>query len=75
MKSLPGITLAVVVMLISLPLADFIGRLILTLQGIDPSGKASPVSGVLVAIVIGIIIRNAVKLANGLFSSPGSITA
>lgn len=62
MKSIPGVLLAVVVMLISLPLSDLIGRSVLALQGIDPIGKASPVSGVLVAIVIGIMIRNAIKL-------------
>jgi len=33
------------------------------LQGIDPTGKASPLSGVLVAILIGIIVRNTIGVA------------
>jgi len=60
---LPGLILSVSIMLVALPLADWIGGSILALQGIDPTGKASPLSGVLVAILIGIIVRNTIGVA------------
>src|SRR3970040_1735991 len=53
----PGVALAAGIMLAALPLADLAGRALLSAQGIDPAGKASPVSGVLVAILIGIFGR------------------
>lgn len=49
-------------MLIALPAADYAGRWILSLQNIDPAGKASPVSAVLVAIIIGLLLRNLLPL-------------
>jgi uncharacterized integral membrane protein (TIGR00698 family) len=61
-RLLPGAALAVLVMLVSLPLAERGGRLLLAAQGIDPAGRASPISGVLVAIVIGMLIRNLLPL-------------
>ena len=60
---LPGLILSASIMLVALPLADWIGGSILALQGIDPTGKASPLSGVLVAILIGIIVRNTIGVA------------
>lgn len=59
---LPGLVLSLLVMMVALPLSDWIGRLLLAAQGIDPAGKASPISGVLVAIVIGIAVRNTLTL-------------
>ncbi len=61
-KLVPGVVLSVAVMLVALPLADLIGAWILRWQGIDPAGKASPLSGVLVAIVLGMLISNLVRL-------------
>jgi uncharacterized integral membrane protein (TIGR00698 family) len=61
-RLLPGVALAAAVMLASLPLADAIGRALLSAQGIDPAGRASPVSGVLVAIVLGMLLRNLLPL-------------
>lgn len=58
----PGVAFSAVIMLISLRLADWLGRLLLAAQGLDPASASSPVSGVLVAIVVGIIIRNTVPL-------------
>lgn len=58
----PGVALSVAIMLASLHLAGWAGRALLSLQGIDPAGKSSPVSGVLVAILVGIVIRNLVGL-------------
>lgn len=61
-RLLPGVALAGAIMLVALPLADLIGAWILRLQGLDPTGKASPLSGVLVAIVIGMLVSNLVRL-------------
>lgn len=66
LKIIPGAALAASLMLLALPLADVIGTGILSLQGIDPTGKASPLSGVLVAIVLGIVVSNLVKLPESL---------
>ncbi len=54
----PGLVLSVAIMLASLYLAGWAGKGLLSLQGIDPAGKSSPVSGVLAAILLGIVIRN-----------------
>jgi len=57
-RLLPGTLLAVGIMLAAFPAAGWLGRWLLYFQGIDPAGKASPISGVLVAIVVGILVRN-----------------
>jgi uncharacterized integral membrane protein (TIGR00698 family) len=57
-----GAALAAVVMLVSLPLADWLGAALLRAQGIDPAGRASPLSAVLVAIVVGMLLRNLLPL-------------
>ncbi len=59
---LPGFLLAVAIMLVAIPLTDMVGKWVLSLQGIDPTGKSSPISAVLTAIVIGILIRNLIPL-------------
>lgn len=61
-KLVPGVALAAAIMLIALPLADLLGFWVLKAQGLDPAGKASPLSAVLVAIVIGMFISNLVQL-------------
>lgn len=61
-RLLPGLGLAAAVMLLSVSLSDWLGSWFLRLQGIDPSGAGSPISGVMIAIVVGIIIRNALTL-------------
>jgi uncharacterized membrane protein YadS len=62
-KALPGIILCLVVILAGIYIADLIGRLIISLHLLPP-GSASPVSGIFVAIIIGIIIRNTIGLHN-----------
>jgi uncharacterized integral membrane protein (TIGR00698 family) len=57
-KLLPGVALAVALMIAGIWLADLAGHEVLSLAGIDPSGKASPISSVLVAILLGILVRN-----------------
>ncbi len=59
---LPGFLLSVAIMLVAIPLTDLIGKWVLSLQGIDPTGKSSPISAVLTAIVIGILLRNLLPL-------------
>lgn len=61
-RLLPGTALAAAVMLVSLPLADRLGAALLRAQGIDPAGRASPLSAVLVAIVLGMLLRNLLPL-------------
>ncbi len=63
LKLLPGMVLAAAIMLVALPVAATLGGWVLSLQGIDPAGRASPISGVLVAILIGILVRNLAGLS------------
>jgi uncharacterized integral membrane protein (TIGR00698 family) len=57
LSQVPGILAALGVMIAGFWLADIIGRAILDAQGL--SGGGSPISGVPVAIVLGLLIRNA----------------
>jgi uncharacterized integral membrane protein (TIGR00698 family) len=57
-RLLPGLALAVVVMLAAQRLAAWLGARALALQGIDPAGRPSPVSGIMVAVVLGILVAN-----------------
>ena len=65
-KQLPGVVAAFVVMLAGFWLADQIGHAILSAQGLTGS---SPVSGVPVAIVLGLLLRNTLPLPASL--APG----
>ena len=66
MKQVPGVLAAFVVMLAGFWLADQIGHAILAAQGLTGS---SPVSGVPVAIVLGLLLRNTLPLPAAL--APG----
>src|SRR5215212_8554589 len=66
LKNLPGIAAAFVVMLAGFWLADRIGQAILAAQGLT---GGSPLSGVPVAIVLGLILRNTLPLPASL--NPG----
>jgi uncharacterized integral membrane protein (TIGR00698 family) len=61
-RILPGFILSVLIMLVAIPITNVLGAWLLSLQGIDPTGKSSPISAVLTAIVIGILIRNLLPL-------------
>lgn len=65
-KQLPGVLAAAVVMVAGFWLADQLGRAILSVQGLTGS---SPVSGVPVAIVLGLLLRNTLPLPAAL--TPG----
>lgn len=58
----PGILLAFGLALFAQHLARWIGAWVLTLQGLDPAGKASPVSGISVAVLLGILGANLLPL-------------
>lgn len=61
---LPGIVAALIVMLAGFWLADVLGRGLLALQGV--SGAGNPVSGVPIAILLGLAIRNTFRLPDAL---------
>lgn len=61
-RILPGFLLSVAIMLVAIPVTNMLGAWVLSLQGIDPTGKSSPISAVLTAIVIGILLRNLLPL-------------
>jgi uncharacterized integral membrane protein (TIGR00698 family) len=65
----PGFVLSVVVMLAAHRLAIWLGARALALQGIDPAGRPSPVSGIMVAVVLGIVVANTTGVAK--VFSPG----
>ena len=64
---IPGVLAALAVMVVGFWLADVIGRAILAAQGL--SGGGSPISGVPVAIVLGLLLRNTIALPTSL--APG----
>lgn len=58
---LPGILVCFLVMLVGIYGADLIGVLLIQFNFL-PEGSASPISGIFVAIILGIIIRNTIGL-------------
>lgn len=58
---LPGLIICFSLMLLGIYIADLLG-LLLVKVGLLPAGNASPISGVFVAILLGIIIRNTIGL-------------
>ncbi|HET9703268.1 MAG TPA: putative sulfate exporter family transporter [Vicinamibacterales bacterium] len=66
MKELPGVAAAFAVMIAGFWLADLIGKQLLAAQGLTGS---SPISGVPVAIVLGLLLRNTLPLPASL--NPG----
>jgi uncharacterized integral membrane protein (TIGR00698 family) len=60
---IPGLALAAGVMLAAGWLARLLGAGLLRLQGLDPAGRASPISGISVAIVLGLAAANTIGTA------------
>src|SRR5699024_3734593 len=58
---LPGIIVCFLVMMAGIYGSELIGALLIKLNFL-PEGSASPVSGIFVAIILGILIRNTVGL-------------
>src|SRR5690625_690620 len=61
LRIIAGIVLCLIITLIGIYGANFIGVL-LEQMNILPEGSSSPVSGIFVAILIGIVIRNTIGL-------------
>ncbi|MCZ2257784.1 YeiH family protein [Sporosarcina sp. G11-34] len=61
-RALPGLLIFLVVTLFGIYAADLLGMFIVKL-GLLPEGSASPVSGIFVAILLGIIIWNIIGLS------------
>lgn len=60
-RFIPGVFLCLVVMFIGIYGAELIGWLSIQLN-LLPAGSASPISGIFVAIIVGILIRNLIGL-------------
>lgn len=60
-KVTPGILICFIVMIIGVYIAELIG-ILLVKADLLPAGSASPISGIFVAILIGVIIRNFIGL-------------
>lgn len=58
---LPGLVICFVLMLLGIYVADLLGILLVGL-GLLPVGSSSPISGIFVSILLGIIIRNTIGL-------------
>src|SRR5690606_2160635 len=68
-RLLPGVVAAALIMVLALPVAGWIGGWLLRLQGVDPESASSPVSGVPIAILLGILARHLLPLPQSL--NPG----
>ncbi len=63
LEILPGLALAVGLMLLAGEVARRVGAGLLRLQGLDPAGRSSPISGISMAIVLGLLAANALPPA------------
>lgn len=62
LTNVPGILLSLGVILIGIYLADLLGLFLIQLN-VLPTGSASPISGIFVAILLGILIRNTIGIS------------
>jgi uncharacterized integral membrane protein (TIGR00698 family) len=62
-RILPGLSVAAAVMLLAGEVAKWLGAEVLRLQGLDPAGRASPISGISMAILLGLLAANTVGAA------------
>lgn len=60
---LPGLALSVGVMIAAGEVARRLGGVVLSLEGLEPAGRSSPISGISMAIVLGLLIANTVGTA------------
>ena len=59
---IPGVALALTVMFIADRVSVWVGHLILRAQGLDPAGRASGISAMTCAIVIGLLLANVLEV-------------
>jgi len=64
LEVLPGLALAIAVMLAAGEVARRVGGLVLRLEGVDPAGRASPISGISMAILLGLLAANTIGTAS-----------
>lgn len=62
-RILPGLGLALSVALIAQHLAVWLGGVVLSMQGLDPVGRGSPISGVSIAVILGLLVANTVGVS------------
>ncbi len=62
----PGLLICFIVTMLGIYLADLIGVLLVNINFL-PAGSASPISGIFVSILIGIIVRNSIGLHQAFF--------
>ena len=60
---LPGLALSVAVMVVAGEVARRIGAVVLRLEGLDPAGRASPISGISMSILLGLLAANTIGTA------------
>ena len=63
LEVLPGLALSVAVMIAAGEVARRLGGVVLSLEGLEPAGRSSPISGISMAIVLGLLIANTVGTA------------
>jgi len=63
LEVLPGLAVAVGMMLLAGEVARRLGAAVLKLEGLDPAGRASPISGISMAIVLGLAVANTLGTA------------
>src|SRR5262249_13195437 len=63
LEVVPGLALSIAVMLAAGELAKGVGAAVLRMEGLDPAGRASPISGISMAILLGLVVANAVGTA------------
>lgn len=63
LRVVPGLALAAAVMLLAGKVAQLLGAGVLLLEGLDPAGRASPISGISVAILLGLAAANTIGTA------------
>jgi uncharacterized integral membrane protein (TIGR00698 family) len=63
LRAVPGLALAAAVMLLAGWTARLLGAGLLHLEGLDPAGRASPISGISLAILLGLAAANTIGTA------------
>lgn len=64
LEIVPGLAASVAVMLAAELVAKKLGAVVLALEGLDPAGRSSPISGISMAIVLGLAVANTIGTAN-----------
>ena len=63
LRTIPGLALAAAVMFLAVWTARLLGAGLLQIEGLDPAGRASPISGISLAILLGLAAANTIGTA------------